>query len=140
MVLIQRNLLLPNLIVTFFLLFFCYLQYLHHHYHLGQNMTGISIERTLSKSFSKYSQKFNLQVRAINFFTLLLLKPILGGVATRGARGTMLPPLQFPNQTRSNSFSLKHQGYCFLRMFRNYLNQKFHDLYHFNFWTIYGGF
>ena len=36
-------------------------------------------------------------------------------------------PLQFPNQTRSNSFSFKHQGYCFLRVFRNYADQRLHD-------------
>ena len=42
------------------------------------------------------------------------------GVATEGARGPWQFPLQFPNQTRSNSFSFKHQGYCFLRVFRNF--------------------
>ena len=42
------------------------------------------------------------------------------------------PSLQFPNQTRSNSFSFKHQGYCFLR-------QKFYDFYC-NFLTIYNDF
>ena len=52
------------------------------------------------------------------------------------------PQLQFPNQTRSNSLSLKNQGYCFLRVFRNYTVQKFHYFYrvYYNFWTIYGGF
>ena len=47
------------------------------------------------------------------------------------------PPLfQFPNQARSNSFSFKHQGYSFLRVFRNYTDQKFHDFYLYT--TIFG--
>ena len=50
--------------------------------------------------------------------------------------------LQFPNQTRSKIFSLTQKGYCFLRMFRNYSGQKFHNFYSacYSFWTIYGGF
>ena len=43
-------------------------------------------------------------------------------------QGAMALSLQFPNQTRSNSFSLKYQEHCFLPMFRNYTDQKFHDL------------
>ena len=56
--------------------------------------------------------------------------------------GTMDSPLRFPSQTRSTNFSFKHQRYCFLPMFRNYTDQKFHniDLVCYNFWTIYGGF
>ena len=57
-----------------------------------------------------------------------------------GGQGAMPPPpLQFPNQTRSNSFSFKHWGYCFLRVFRNYMDQTFTVLCY-NIWTIYGGF
>ena len=58
-----------------------------------------------------------------------------------GARETMSPLLQFPNQARSRIFSFKHQRYWFLRMFRNYTDQKFHKFYRvcYNFWTIYGG-
>ena len=66
------------------------------------------------------------------------------GLTTGGEQGGMppppsYPPLQFPNQTRSNSFSFKHQRYCFLRVFRNHMDQKFQDFYHvcYNFWTIY---
>ena len=37
-----------------------------------------------------------------------------------GMQGAMAPRLQFPNQTKSKSFSFKHYGYCFSRMFRNH--------------------
>ena len=48
-------------------------------------------------------------------------------------RGPM-PPFNFQTkQTRSNSFSFKHQGYCFVQVFRNYTDQKFHDFY----WVCY---
>ena len=47
----------------------------------------------------------------------------------RGPGGHGLPPIQFLNQTRSNSFSFKHKGYCFLWVFRNYSDQKFNDFY-----------
>ena len=52
------------------------------------------------------------------------------------------PSLQFLNQTRLNSFIFKHQGYCFLRVFRNKTDKKFHGFYclYYNFWTIYGDF
>ena len=51
------------------------------------------------------------------------------------------PEESCPNQIRSKNISFKHQGYCFLRMFRNYTDQKFHNFYRvcYNFWTIYGG-
>ena len=35
--------------------------------------------------------------------------------------------LQFPNQTRCSSFCFRHQRCCFLRVFRSYMDQKFHD-------------
>ena len=59
-----------------------------------------------------------------------------------GNQGAMASPLQFPNQIRSKSFSFKHQGYCLLRMFRNYVDKKFDSFYCacYNFWSIYGGF
>ena len=41
----------------------------------------------------------------------------------------MVPSLQLPNKKRSNSFSFKHQGYCFLWVFSNYTDQKFHDFF-----------
>ena len=36
----------------------------------------------------------------------------------------------------------QHQAYCFLCVFRNYMDQKFHNFYRFSyhFWAIYGGF
>ena len=40
------------------------------------------------------------------------------------------PQLQFPNQKRSNSFTLKCQGYCFLLVFRNCTDRNIHDFYH----------
>ena len=46
-----------------------------------------------------------------------------------GGRGPCSPPLQFPNQNWYNSFSFKLQKYCFLRLFRNYTDQKVHDFY-----------
>ena len=38
--------------------------------------------------------------------------------------------------------SFKYQGYCFLRVSRNYADQKFHNFYLvcYKFWTIYGSF
>ena len=33
------------------------------------------------------------------------------------------------NQTRSKSVIFKHKGYCFLRVFRNYTDQKFNDFF-----------
>ena len=63
------------------------------------------------------------------------------GVAKRGAMPPPPPPqIQFPYQTRSTNFSFLHQEYCFLPMFRNYTDQKFHNIYRvcYNFWTIYG--
>ena len=40
-----------------------------------------------------------------------------------------LLPLQFLNQTRSNSFSFKHQRFCNLWVFKNYKNQEFFIVY-----------
>ena len=76
------------------------------------------------------------------------------GVATGGGQGghssptsiskprAMTLPLKCPSQTRSKNFSFKHQGYCFLQMFRYYMDHKFNNFYRvcYNFWTIYGGF
>ena len=62
------------------------------------------------------------------------------GVATgRGGGGQgVIPPHQFPNQTRSNWFSFRHQICCFLRMFRIIRTRNFTVYY--KFWTIYGSF
>ena len=70
---------------------------------------------------------------------------LLRGVATGGGEQgivpptpphTHLPPLQFSN------LCLQRQGYSFSRMFRNYTDQKSHNLYreYYNFWTVYGDF
>ena len=52
-------------------------------------------------------------------------------VATGGSgeQGGHAHHLHFNFQTRCNSFSFKHQRYCFLRVFRNYADQKLHDIY-----------
>ena len=52
------------------------------------------------------------------------------------------PQLQFPNPKRSNSFTLKYQGCCFLLVFRNYTDQNIHDFYRecYNCQTIHCGF
>ena len=58
-------------------------------------------------------------------------------------RRSMAHPLQFSNQKMSSSFSFKHQeGHCFLWMFRNKTEEKFHDFHRvwYYFWTIDGGF
>ena len=65
------------------------------------------------------------------------------GVATGekvGGGGDIALSLQFSNQARSNSFSFKHQRYCFLRVFRNYADRKSNNFYRvcYNFWTTYG--
>ena len=51
-------------------------------------------------------------------------------------------PLEFPSQTRSNSFSFKYQRYCFIQVLKNYTDRKFHDFYRvcYNFWAIYDSF
>lgn len=40
----------------------------------------------------------------------------LAGVQSLEGAGGMVSSLQFPNQTRSQNFSFKHQGYCFLQI------------------------
>ena len=45
-----------------------------------------------------------------------------------GGQGVIIPPLQFLDQRRSNSFSFKHKGH--LWVFRNYNDQKFNDFSH----------
>ena len=74
-----------------------------------------------------------------------LCKYVGRSVATVGNHGAMPPPprptsISEPNKV--NSFSFKHQGYYFLRAFRNYMDRKFHDFYRVfnNFWTIYDEF
>ena len=49
------------------------------------------------------------------------------GVCARVLGGLWLPfpLLQFLNQKRSNSFSFKHQRYCFWRVLRNYMLEMF---------------
>ena len=51
-------------------------------------------------------------------------------------------PTSISEPNKVNSFSFKHQGYYFLRAFRNYMDRKFHDFYRVfnNFWTIYDEF
>ena len=112
---------------------------------------------SIEQAFSKFSyQKLNLlqlyyftdlqmqMIFSIHFQTIStkLTTKLMRFIFSRRPRGAMVPPLQFPNQKMSKSFSFKHQGYCFIRMFRNYMNQKFHNFYRqcYNFWTIYGGF
>ena len=60
----------------------------------------------------------------------------------RGEMGAYGPPLYLSNQIRSKSFSFKHHVYCILRVFRNYIDQKFHDFYRlfYNIYTIYASF
>ena len=66
-------------------------------------------------------------------------QPLEGG---SGGRGAMISSLQFLKQTRSNSFIFIHQRYCFQRVLRNYMDQKFQDIHRvcYNFWAIYGDF
>ena len=57
-----------------------------------------------------------------------------------GQGGQAPSPLSSPlsNQKRFNNFSFKHQGYCFLRVFRNFMNQNFTNF--IKFATIFGQF
>ena len=98
--------------------------------------SGIQSNLSLHQKVSFIKKMYLLKLRTRLMRYLILTR----GIATVGARGPWSPPLQFPNQTRSKSLIRKHQGYCFLQMFRNYTDQKFHDLYCFNFWAIYSGF
>ena len=53
------------------------------------------------------------------------------------------PPIfHFPNETITDSFSFKRQGYCFLWVLKNYTDQNFHDFYSvcYDFWIIYSRF
>ena len=91
----------------------------------------LNFKEHLLKECDKASQKLNA-LACISRYR----GPATGGPGGHG------PQLQFPNQTRSKNFSFKHHGYCFLQMFRNYTDQKFHNFCRvcYNFWTIYGGF
>ena len=63
-------------------------------------------------------------------------------VTGRPGRPWLPPPPKYSNKARSKNFSFRHQGYCYIRMFRNYTGQKFPNFYRlwYNFWTIYGCF
>ena len=53
----------------------------------------------------------------------LTISVIPNGLENHMSSGAQLlaePVVQFPDQTRSNSLSFKHQGQCFLRVFRSY--------------------
>ena len=91
------------------------------HFHFTFTDCIYSLTETMSKKFLEYSSR---------------------NVASGGARGVMAPSLQFLNQARSNSFSRENKRYCFLRVFRNHTDQKFHGFYRvcYNLWKIYGGF
>ena len=91
----------------------------------------LKFEEHLLKKCDKASQKFNALARISTYKAAATWGP--------GGHG---PQLQFLNQTRSKNFSFKHQGYCFLQMFRNYTDQKYHNFCRacYNFWTIYGVF
>ena len=90
-------------------------------------------------SIFELSQK-NLTVEKLNytkkFKSLYVTKDEqhvrdIRGVAIGGKSesGAMVPLLQVSNETRFTSFSFKHQRYCFLWVFKNYMDQKFHDFY-----------
>ena len=75
---------------------------------------------------------------------VILLKNVLSLIQGRshwGIQGGHDTPTSISNQTRTKSFSFNHRGYCFLRMFRNYTDQKFHSFYrvYYNIQTICGG-
>ena len=112
----------------------------------------------LKKKYDLNHRIIEIEGREFLFLHISILKTTLGCsllvVLIAGAQPLRWPegphtqrdpaplPLQFPNQIRSNSFSFKHQGYCFLRVLRNYTDRKFHGFYPvcYNFWIIYGGF
>ena len=75
---------------------------------------------------------------------VLLLFSLQGHSHWGEGAGTLVPHLIFRTKhfSKSNSLNFKHQEYCFLRVLRNYTDQKFHDFYpvYYNFWTIYSGF
>ena len=96
-------------------------------------------------------QFFWIQTRSTSFFkskiyTIFLTYLLKQSFTKQGTMvplpGAIAPSLQFSYQTRSNSFSFKHQGYCFLEVFGNYADQIFHNFYHFryNSCLIYSGF
>ena len=61
----------------------------------------------------------------------------------REGRGIMPPtPTSISAPKMVQHFQFQKSEICFLWMFRNYRDQKFHDFYHvcYNFWKIYGGF
>ena len=69
-----------------------------------------------------------IKIHAFEIF--LRIYPFLGARRLGGGGGRVPtqrvhgPPLQFPNQLKSISFSFKHQGYFFLHVFRDYTDQQ----------------
>ena len=79
---------------------------------------------------------------AKNLIALARISAYMGAATGEPGVGEHGSPLQFQNETRSKNFSLKHRGYCFLQMLRNYTDQNLHNFYWmcYIFWIIYSGF
>ena len=105
-------------------------------------MTLVNLTRTDETKIITTSWLTVEYYKYYKYYHILPFRICSWDVATWDGRGTggptTAPPLQFLNQTRPNRLSFKHQGYCFLRAFRNYTNQKFKTFYHvcYNFWRI----
>ena len=86
-------------------------------------------------------RKDKIDLKYSPFIMLLLLQGRSYWGRGRG-QGGHAPPTSIFVPERSNSFSFKHQKYCFLRALRNYMDHKFHDFHRvcYNFWTIYSDF
>ena len=80
---------------------------------------------------------------AIAFKTAVLNYVVNQGCSYWGCQGAHAPtPTSILEHNKVQNSTFKYQGYCFLRMLRNYTDQKFHNFCRvwYNCWTIYGAF
>ena len=84
-----------------------------------EKLFGIKLKLDNKLNFENHIIDICIEENFRKIYALVRLAPyfcsLFRGVATGGGgRGAMVLPHHFPNQTRSKSFSFKHQEYCFL--------------------------
>ena len=88
------------------------------------SMYSLSLQTTIFK-LKKYCLSSSDFICFTSFITSFQWHTPWGSQGAGHSPTTHTHTLQFSNQTRSKTFSFKHQGYCLLQMFRNYTDQKF---------------